>query len=128
MKKLRLMPILEHLGSCESAKSWIRFHKFDTFAEAWARCPDILWIDWLVEELAERGYGTAWGAEAREAFEKGTKVYAAASKKAFDGGRGDTAVSEALEALSAHWAPYLEKVAEWLLIYADGNECAVYCT
>ena len=118
MKKIRLMPILERLGACEEAKSWIRFHRFDTFAEAWARCPDIMWIDWLVEELSNQGGGTAWSDEAYAAFEKGTKVYSAASRKAWDAGRGEPgAHTEALDALRAYWDPYREKVTEWLLIY-----------
>lgn len=107
-----------------SGPSWIRFHRFDTFAEAWARCPDILWIDWLVEELSNQGGGSD---EAYAAFQQGTKVYETASKKAWEHGDGPmNATDKALEALRAHWDPYLEKVTQWLILFAEEHDCAVY--
>lgn len=51
----KLQLILEEHRACEDPREWLHNSKFDTFAEAFAACPNILWIDWLVMMLAQYG-------------------------------------------------------------------------
>lgn len=127
--KLRLMPILEHMGACDDAKSWIRFHKFDTFAEAWARCPEALWIDWLIYELYQHLRGDL-SRELEAIFEEGCRIWRGA---AAEGDTEDVAENgaprhmERKAAMAAYYAPFREKVEQALIQYAREFECAEEC-
>ena len=127
--KLRLMPILEHMGACDDAKSWIRFHKFDTFAEAWARCPDALWIDWLIDELWQHLSGDI-SRELTTIFAEGCRVWKAAAV-AGDcdevGPTGGPMYPARKAAIAAYYAPFREKVEQALIQYAREFECAEEC-
>lgn len=99
---LKLMPILEHMGACDESKEWIREKNFDTFSKAWAVCPKVNWIDWLVATLADDGsYG------AQQLFDA-----------AYD------CADEDID-LEVAYAFQRENVERWLVEYAHKHGCAV---
>lgn len=102
---LKLMPILEHMGACNESKAWLRERNIDTLGKAWARCPEVDWIDWLVATLANDGsYG------AQQLFDA-----------AYD--RADEDVN-----LEVAYAFQRENVERWLVEYAHKHGCAVEVT
>ena len=99
---LKLMPILEQMGACAKSRAWVREKNFDTFSKAWAVCPEVSWIDWLIAKLADDGNEAA--------------------QNLWDTANDDVATTESLEAAYAGQRPNLE---HWLVEYAHTYGCAV---
>lgn len=93
---LRLMPILEHMGACHSAKDWLRRNDFATFAEAWDACATGGWMDFVVSRLSP---GNAEASELVEGYERGSLV--------------------------DYYAPHVDRVERWFVEYAHKHGCAV---
>lgn len=63
MSKRKWLAALHALDACIDAKRWVSSCEFGTFAEAFEKCPDITWVEYLTAELAKSGVGD-WAAEA----------------------------------------------------------------
>lgn len=113
-KKLKLLPILDRLGACKEAKRWVKRRKFNTFSEAWDKCPNPEWIDWIVGQLA-------WALTPCRSEAVG--LYKEADQVLYN--LGDVEEDEIKKAIAEFYAPHCKKVEKWLFDYAHLYTCAV---
>lgn len=125
---LRLLPILEHMGACNRALTWLKTGNYPTFTQAWDACPNPLWLDWVLDSLV-------YGLEVHESpLAKGVApdIVALNAKgwEVWDALGVPTNYDYSLhkERMGEWLTKHRDQIEKWLVVYAQVYDCAVECT
>jgi hypothetical protein len=115
-RKIRLIPILEHLGACRRALGWLEDQKYETFETAikYANPRD---VSWLYSVLDREGFKfEEIYAEARKVHTNRGPVYEGTPRSYVE------VPQSYMDVLRAHWME-LQKA---LIEYAKRHDCLHY--